>query len=200
MLAAGLATFERGGWPGTTTASVAAAAGVSPKTVAAIFGTKANLLAATVTYAFRGEDEDVPIRAREEAQRVERAPDAGVFVERHSSYAAAINAKTARIALVVDSAAAANPEIAALRDQMRANRAFGARWAAELILAKPGHRPTLELREATDIIGLAIAPSTWRVLTDDLGLDHRSARDRLAGIVSRLLLDERVSAQPKHDQ
>jgi AcrR family transcriptional regulator len=46
---------EAHGWAATTVAAVAADAAVSPKTIQALFGTKATLLAAAVDYAIAGD-------------------------------------------------------------------------------------------------------------------------------------------------
>lgn len=78
-------TEEARGWAATTVAAVAAEAAVSPKTVQALFGTKAALLAAAVDYAFAGDVAAVPITARESARVVESAPDAASWSPAYGS-------------------------------------------------------------------------------------------------------------------
>src|ERR1700687_1069931 len=68
--------FEARGWAGTTIAGIAADAEVSPKTIEALFATKAALLAAVVDYSLRGDASDVPMVAREATQTVLSAPNA----------------------------------------------------------------------------------------------------------------------------
>src|SRR3954465_9291236 len=63
--------FEQRGFSATTIPLIASAAGVSPKTVEALFGTKAALLRAVVDYAIRGDLLDIPITQREGATRIE---------------------------------------------------------------------------------------------------------------------------------
>src|ERR1700724_3052902 len=110
--------FEARGWAGTTIAAIAADAEVSPKTIEALFGTKATLLAAAVEYAIRGDTAEVPMVQREAAQAVETAPDAATMIERHIEYAIAIDARSARIALAVQSAAGSDQQVAKLWTQM----------------------------------------------------------------------------------
>ena len=59
--------FERLGWPGTTMRGVAGEAGVSVKTVEALYRTKAELLKHVVDYAIAGDLDPVPISGREAA-------------------------------------------------------------------------------------------------------------------------------------
>ena len=87
--------FEAHGWAATTVAAVAADAAVSPKTIQALFGTKAALLAAAVDYAIAGDVAAVPAIARESARSVESAPDTATMLDRHASHVAAINARSA---------------------------------------------------------------------------------------------------------
>src|ERR1700724_982476 len=97
--------FEARGWAGTTIAAIAADAEASPKTIEALFATKAALLAAVVDYSLRGDASDAPMLAREPAQTVQSAPDAAAMLDRHLEYAIPITARSARIAAVIESAA-----------------------------------------------------------------------------------------------
>src|SRR5258707_8998729 len=66
ILRAAKEQFEARGWAATTVRSIAESAGVSPKTVEALFATKPALLEATLMVAFGGDHadpvtDDVPI-------------------------------------------------------------------------------------------------------------------------------------------
>jgi AcrR family transcriptional regulator len=188
VLTAARDRFERRGWPGTTIAGVAAQAGVSPKTVEAQFGTKAGLLGAAVGYAIRGDDPDTPMTARRLGRAVEEAPDAPALVAAHVPHTLAIASRSARIAQAVESAAPSDPRVAEVWAQMTRNRRFGARWAAELLLAKPGVRPGLTLEQATRTFVVAIDWATYRTLSGELGLDDHAIREWLLDYERRLLL------------
>jgi AcrR family transcriptional regulator len=69
------AAFEAHGWAGTTIASVARAAGVSPQVVHLSVGAKPALLVAAVEHAIAGDQPGVPLAEREPF-RTAFAPDA----------------------------------------------------------------------------------------------------------------------------
>src|SRR3979409_1256921 len=114
ILPAAKERFEARGWAGTTIAAIAADAGVSPKTIEALFATKAALLAAVVDYAIRGDTNELPMIRREAAQAGEAAPDAATMLELHAAYAGGIDARSARIAWVVETAAGSDERVAQL--------------------------------------------------------------------------------------
>ncbi|MFR9803896.1 TetR/AcrR family transcriptional regulator [Pseudonocardia sp. RS010] len=74
VLDAAAACFGRRGYAATTMKEIAAEAGVSPQTVFAQGG-KAALLLAAVDRSLTGDDEEVPLRAREAVQHLIRAQD-----------------------------------------------------------------------------------------------------------------------------
>jgi hypothetical protein len=62
---------------------------------------------------------------------------------------------------------------------MKANRRFGARWAAENLLDKPGVRSDLGFKEAEGIFLVAIDWGTYRLIARELDLDEAGAREWL---------------------
>lgn len=188
--------FETRGWAATTVAAVAADAAVSPKTVQALFGTKAALLAAAVDYAIAGDVAEVPIIGRESARSVETAPDAAAMLDRHASHVVAINARSAGLAQVVESAAGNSQLVAGLWEQMAANRRRGARWAATILLTKPGIRPGLTLEHAERDFVIAIDWATYRTLTGELALNPGQVRDWIRSYYQRMFLSQAQAAPP----
>jgi AcrR family transcriptional regulator len=162
--------FEQRGWSGTTLTLVASGAGVSLKTVEAVFGTKAVLLQATVDYAIRGDLDPSPIPQRDSVARMEAAPDAASMLRLHAKHLRAINTRSARIAAAVEQAAASDETVAALWRQMNHNRRYAVRWAARTLLAKPGHKPGLTRQHAETAFWVALDWATYRTLTDQAGL------------------------------
>jgi len=188
--------FEARGWAATTIAAVAADAAVSPKTIQALFGTKAALLAAAVDYAIAGDVAAVPVIARESARSVESAPDAATMLDRHASHVAAINARSAGLAWVVESAAASSQLVTGLWEQMTANRRFGAHWAATTLLTKSGHRPGLTLEQAERDFVIAMDWGTYRTLTGELGLTSGQMRDWIRSYYQRMFLSQAQATPP----
>jgi AcrR family transcriptional regulator len=170
IVAAAKDAFERTGWPGTTMRAVAGQAGVSVKTVEALYGTKAELLKQAVDYAIAGDLQPVPIAGRAPAAAAQAAPDAPAMLRLHAHQVRAISSRAAPIFWVVEQAAPAHPDIAGLWAQMTANRRTGARLAAATLLAKPGLPSHVSQRYAEEVFWLAIDPGTYRSLTSGRGL------------------------------
>ena len=188
--------FQARGWAATTIAAVAADAAVSPKTIQALFGTKAALLAAAVDYAIAGDTADVPVIARQSARSVESAPDAATMLDRHAGHVVAINTRSAGLAQVVESAAGSSPLMAGLWEQMTANRRFGARWAATTLLTKPGTRAGLTLDQAERDFVIAIDWGTYRTLAGGAGLTPGQIRDWIHGYYQHMFLSHPQATPP----
>jgi AcrR family transcriptional regulator len=165
ILSAAKIVFEERGWAGSTLRAIADRAGVSPKTIEASFGTKARLLAATVTYAIRGDVDSVEMRRRPQILELESIPSAAEMLDRHAEHLRRVNGRSARIAFVVEQAAAADAEVRQLWDQMNRNRLAGVRWAAGTLLAKPGTNH-LSRRLVEPVFLVAFDWGTYRVLTE----------------------------------
>jgi AcrR family transcriptional regulator len=150
---------------------VAEAAGVSPKTVEAQFKTKANLLAEVVTSVAR-IDADV-----EASKAFQDAPSAISALPYHAAYATPISARLARIAWAVEEAAPGDEKVAEIADRMRRNLAYGAQWAARILMGKRGLAGGLAVEEAERVFRFAIDPATYRTLTGELGLDEDGVRE-----------------------
>jgi len=162
--------FEEHGWSATTMRSVADRAGVSQKTVEAVFRTKAALLRAAVEYAIRGDVDRLPMPQREAVAKIEAAPSAAVMLELHAAHLRAVNERSAQLALVVEHAADDDDVVGALWREMNHNRAYAVRWATGVLLGKPGRRPGLRRREIEPAFWVALDWGTYRTLTRHAGL------------------------------
>jgi AcrR family transcriptional regulator len=163
--------FESRGWAGVTVREIADGAGVSQKTIEAVFGTKAALLQAAVDYAIRGDVDSQPIVQRESVRGMEQARDAAEMLRLHARHLRIINARSARIAAVVEQAATAEPSVEALWRQMNGNRTYAVHWATETLLSKPGRRTRLRRDYVESIFWVALDWGTYRTLTERAGLD-----------------------------
>lgn len=171
ILAAAQASFEEHGWVRTTIGAIAQSAGVSPKTVEAQFGTKANLLAVVVTSIGRSPA-DV-----EASRHFQQATSAMAALPYHAAYATPRSARSARVAKAVTDAAPGDPTVAGIADRMRRNLDYGAQWAARMIMGKRGLASGLTFEEATRVFRFAIDPATYRTLTEELGLDQAGVQE-----------------------
>jgi AcrR family transcriptional regulator len=157
--------FEERGWVGTTMASVAAEAAVSPKTLEAVFGTKAMLLRAAVDFAIRGDEGSTPIAGRQAVTAMEAAPTARAMLDLHAAQVRTISERSAGIAWAVEHAAPTDPGVADLWHTMTRNRRSGTRWAARTLLGKADAHPALRRADVEATFWLALDWSTYRSLT-----------------------------------
>lgn len=188
IVAAAKRLFEERGWSGTTMRSVAAEAGVSQKTVEASFGTKAALLRVAVDYAIRGDLEPEPLSRRERVRRMEAAPDAPSMLRLHAAHLRIVNERSAGIAGAVEDAAEADPDVAALWQEMNRNRRYGVRWATDTFLAKPGRRRGLRRGDVEATFWVALDWGTYRTLTGHAGRTAYDVERWLRLYYERMLL------------
>ena len=187
-MAAAKDAFERLGWPGATMRGVAGQAGVSVKTVEALYRTKAELLKHVVDYAIAGDLHPVPVSGREPAAAMQAAPDAPALLGLHARQVTAIAARSAQVFWVVEQAAPADPDIARLWAQMTGNRRLGARWAATTLLSKPGVPSHVGQDYAEEVFWVAIDPATYRSLTLGRGLSPAGFEAWIRNFYDKMLL------------
>jgi AcrR family transcriptional regulator len=181
--------FAERGWSGTTIRDVAQDADVSPKTIEAVFGTKAALLGAAVDFAIRGDTGDTPVVERESARRVQAAPDAAAMLDLHAAHLRLITPRSARIVSVVEHAAEAERPVGELWRRIIRNRRSGVRWATELFLSKPGRPSGLERAQVEPVFWVTVNWATYRTLTELAGLDDDGYEDWLRRYYAAMLLD-----------
>jgi AcrR family transcriptional regulator len=185
IVAAAKRTFETRGWLGATIAAIAADAEVSPKTIEALFGTKAALLKATVDYAIRGDADPTPIRRRPVTTEMEAARDAATMLNLHAAHLRRANERAAPIAFVVEHAAQSDPRVAELWGDINRNREDGVQWAARTLLGKAG-TDHLDARTVERIFWVALDWGTYRLLTGHVGLDADDYQEWIADYYQRM--------------
>jgi AcrR family transcriptional regulator len=190
VVAAARNAFEQKGWAGVTVREISEAAGVSQKTVEAVFGSKAALLKAAVDYAIRGDAEAVPIAQRESARAIDHSQNAAEMLRLHAGHLRTINARSARIVAVVEQAVTADAAVAELWQRINHNRASGVRWATDTLLSKPGRRPRLRRRYVETIFWVVVDWATYRTLTEQAGLDDDGYENWLRAYYEATLLPQ----------
>jgi AcrR family transcriptional regulator len=188
IVKAGQHLFTAHGWAGTTMRALAEAAGVSVKTVEALFGTKAALLEEVVRFAIRGDLEDVEMPQREPVARMEAAPDARTMLELHAAHLRVVNERSAGLAWTVEQAVPSDAAVARLWVQMNRIRTYAVGLSASTLLVKPGRRPRLRrgLVEAT--FWVALDWGTYRTLTVHAGLSQAGYEEWLRGYYASAFL------------
>jgi AcrR family transcriptional regulator len=181
--------------------SIAAGAGVSPKTVEALFATKPALLEATLLAVIGREtanaDVGGPAILRPESaladrgdtvRAIEDAPDAETAVELLAGLVGEVNARAARLCWAVETAVSSDERLADLWARLTEALLYGARWSAEMVLRKPGVRADLTLREAEETFLTAIDWNTYRTLTTKGGMSRADFETWAGRYYRRMLL------------
>lgn len=188
IMAAAKDVFERLGWPGATMRGVADQAGVSVKTVEALYRSKAELLKQAIDYSIAGDVRPIPVLGRASVAAIQAAPDAPAMLDLHARHARAISQRAAPILWVAEQAAPAHPDIAKVWAQNNDNRRAGARWAATTLLTKPGLPPQISQRYAEEVFWIAIDPATYRSLTLGRGLSPSGFETWIRNFYGKMLL------------
>jgi len=189
IIAAAAELFTRQGYAATTIQQVAEQADVAWQTVYSVFGTKAAILSAVFDVAVAGDDEPVPVAERPFVQAIKDAADprekAGIFA-RHLRESAA---RTGGVLSVVESAAATDPEIAALWRTLQDQGLRGMTLAASSFQEQGILRPGLTVARAADILWLYVGPWAYRVLVTGRGWTLDEYETWLAGTLHTQLMD-----------
>jgi len=180
--------FERLGWSGTTMRGIADQAGVSVKTVEALYRTKVELLKQVIDYAIAGDLRPIPVLGRESVEDMQAAPDAATMLDLHAHHARAISGRAAHVLWVAEQAAPAHPDVAKLWAQNNDNRRIGAGWTATTLLAKPGLPSHISQRYAEEVFWIAIDPATYRSLTLGRGLSPAAFETWIRNFYGKMLL------------
>jgi AcrR family transcriptional regulator len=183
--------FEERGWLGTTLRSISAAAGVSQKTVEALFGTKAALLLAAIDYAIRGDVDPLPMPQREAVAQMEAAPSAAAMLNLHAAHLRAVNERSARLASAIEQAATVDHTVAQIWKQMNDNRTYAVRWATKTLLSKPDRRHDLNRRDIEAIFWVALDWATYRTLTQHAHLTPSQFEQWLRRYYTSTLLNDK---------
>jgi AcrR family transcriptional regulator len=146
--AAGL--FVARGYAETTLDAVAAAAGVSRRTVVNAVGGKAALLALAWDFSLVGDDEPVPMVDRPAVTAIRASTDPAGSLRRWAAMVAEVEERAAPIGRVLEAAADVDPDAAALLARAATERLTGARDFAEHLASIDGLAPGVTVRRAAD--------------------------------------------------
>ena len=167
---------------------IADQAGVSVKTVEALYRTKSELLKQVIDYAIAGDLSPIPVLGRESVEAMRAALDAPTMLHLHAHHARAISGRAAQVLWVAEQAAPAHQDVAKLCAKNNDNRRTGARWTATTLLTKPGLPPHIGQRYAEEVFWIAIDPATYRSLTLGRGLRPAGFESWIKNFYRKMLL------------
>jgi AcrR family transcriptional regulator len=188
ILEAARPLFIERGYAGTSMGDVARAAGVSVKTVEAIFGTKARLLTILRDVTIAGDDEAVPVARRPWFQEILEEPDPKDQLRLLVHYVGRLKRRTAALNEIIRRAAQADPEIAELWKVFQAQFMADQRLVAESLAAKEALRPELDIDAAAETMRALNHPSFYYLMVHDHGWPEEDFERWLTDALIRQLL------------
>jgi len=188
IVAAAAELFVANGYAATTMEAIAAAAGVSRKTVFTVSGSKFALLKDAFDWSLVGDDEPVAMADRGPVQRILATTDRHEAVRLWAEMVVDTSARAARIGAVLVAAAAVDGEAADLLALSDSQRHQGARAFVAHLAAHGGLRTGLSHAEAADRCWVANDPMNYQRLVIQRGWSPQRFRDRLAALISWELL------------
>jgi AcrR family transcriptional regulator len=180
--------FAERGYSGTTVEAVAAEADVAVETVYARFKNKRNLLAGYLDVAIVGDADAVPLLDRDEVQQVRQTSDQREQLRRLAHLGRTIFERTATAHAVLRSAAAVDPEAAALADEDDRRRRTTIRAYIDIVAAAGPLRHGLSAEEAADTYSVLASPEGYLRLTTGRGWTPAHYERWLAANLTLLLL------------
>jgi AcrR family transcriptional regulator len=188
VLAAATGAFLERGFAGATMRGIASRARVSVPTVELLFGTKGKLLKAAIDVAIAGDDEPVGMLDRDWAAAAARLDTAIDFLGAVAEVIGTAQERSAGLVLAAFEAAATDPELALLAEQLGEQRAGTAGWIVDWLERKGSLRT--RRHEAVDTVWVLMDPAVFDRLTRRRAWTVQQYQRWLADSLGRLLIDE----------
>ena len=187
---AALEVFLERGYAGATMQGIAESAGVVVETIYRSFQGKAGLFKAAVEAAVAGGTRraERPVEERPAIRAVIEEPDPGGKLERYADTQPGIHARLAPLYRALAEAAAVQPELAAVWDELENDRLRGLARFAEHLADAGALREGLTIDEARDVLWTINSHAVYRMLVTDRGWSPERYRDWLATTLACALL------------
>jgi AcrR family transcriptional regulator len=169
VIQAARALFLDGGYAATTIEAISDVSDVPPATVYRLFSSKLGILKAVLDISIAGDDQAVALADQPHVRALLADPDPG---NRLSGFAGIIHGILSRaepLYRILVSAAATDPDAAALLAELTRQRQQGQAQFARSLAYTGALRPELRERDAADIIQALTLPEVYRLLVCDRG-------------------------------
>ena len=180
--------FAERGYAATTIDSIAANAGVATDTVYASFGNKAGLLHRLLDVRVGGDDAPVPLLQREGPQAVRAETSQKRQVAGFAAGIAEILERAGPVDEIMRGAAAADPEVAALRGRMQGARYQNMKRFISWLATRGPFRGGVGADDAAAIVWTLASPEVYGLLRQGRGWSRERYQAWLADTVTRTLL------------
>ena len=180
--------FLTAGYPATTMAAIAQAAGVTAETVYAVVGTKPELFRLLTETAISGTGEPVPVLERDYIAAIRAEPSGRRKLEFYAAAITRIQQRMAPLYRMVQQAAAVEPALAEVWQQLLDRRARNMPLLIEHLETASVLRSGLTLREAADTVWAVNSTEVYQLMTETRGWTAAQYERWLADTLVRLLL------------
>ena len=169
ILTAAATLFVDPGYAATPLTAVAAEAGVAIQTVYKVFGSKRNLLSALVDVTVAGDDDPVPLPARQFVADIETLPGARAKLGRYAAHLTEVHARQAQVMTALAGAATADPDAAAIWRKNQDDRRRGMTMFAAVLMSTGEVRPDHTVDTVADVLWLAMDVRNYDWLVRERG-------------------------------
>jgi AcrR family transcriptional regulator len=190
ILDAARRTFLERGYVAATMSSIAERAGVALDTVYASIGGKAALFKLLVETSISGSDRPIAALERDYVREIREEADPRKKLELYARAVCAIHVRLAPLIGVLESAASADAELAALWSTISERRAKNMRLFAADLKATGGLRENVTVDEAADIIWSMNSPEFYLLLVEQRGWSRERFEQWLSDAWARLLIEQ----------
>ncbi len=153
--------FAEQGYGATTIDAVAAAAGVSRKTVFTSVGGKVELMKLAYDFAITGDDEPVPLRERAAIRTLAAEPDPARMLTGFAALITEINTRITGIYMAMEAAAQIDHQIKDLYEALLQQRLTAMRNPATQLAEADALHPDLTIDTAADLLWLHNDPALF---------------------------------------
>jgi AcrR family transcriptional regulator len=190
ILEAARRLFTTRGYMGTTMEALAQEAGVAVETVYAAFGSKREVLARLVDISVAGDAEPIPLLERPGPSSVREERDQGRQIHLFARDMSVIMGRVGPLFGVMRSAAAGEPEIADLLENLLRVRHANMRVFVQWLEGNGPLRPGVTLDEAADVVFTLSSAEVHHLLTVDRGWMAERYAEWLGDTLILLLLPQ----------
>jgi AcrR family transcriptional regulator len=169
VLEAAQELFQRDGYAATSMADVAAAAGVSLKTVYLAYASKSGVLRALWHLRLRGDEEPAPVDERPWYRAVLAEPDPERKLRLNQDNAKNVKERIGPLFGVLRGAAQVDADIAALWQRIQSDFYENQRAVVEDLHRRKALRPGLGVDRAADILWTVNHPDVYALLVGERG-------------------------------
>ena len=188
VVTAARALFLERGYAATTVDAISDSSDVPPATVYRLFSSKLGILKAVLDVSIAGDDAAVAVPDRPRVQELFATDDPRAQLTGFVEFTRDINTRAAPVYQILVSAAAADPDAAALLGEITRQRHEGQRQIARSLARRGALRPELRQRDAEDLIHALMSPEIYRLLVVDRGWTSTRYAEWLSStLISQLL-------------